>query len=115
MEVALRRLDGVADVSISVQKQTVEITYEPETSFRPGDIRAAVATANVEIVRFQIAARGRVQEEESKRFFVAGKDKLLLVDSPKVPSGDPIWIWGTIDDSGDPLELKVTEHKTPKR
>ncbi|MBI4483635.1 MAG: heavy-metal-associated domain-containing protein [Acidobacteria bacterium] len=115
MEVALRRLDGVADVSISLQKQTVQITYEPGTSFQPEDIRAAVARAEVEIVRFQIAARGRVQEEGSKRFFVAGKDKLLLVDSPKVPSGHPIWILGTIDDSGDPLELKVAEFKIPKR
>jgi hypothetical protein len=43
-----------------------------------------VAKADVKVVRFRIVARGRVYEEGGKRFFVAGKDKFLLVASPKI-------------------------------
>ena len=114
MEIALRRLEGVDKISISISEQRFQITYKSGASFQPWELRDAVAKADVEVVRFRIAARGRVYEEGGKRFFVSGKDKFLLVASPKISSEGPVSIEGTVDDSAEPLQLKVLQFKPVK-
>ena len=114
MEIALRRLDGVDKISISISQQRFQVTYKAGASFQPSDIRDAVAKAEVEVVRFRIIARGRVHEEGAKRVFVAGKDKFLLPASPKIPSEQPISIEGMVNDSAEPLQLKVLQFKLLK-
>src|SRR5438093_9736113 len=103
MEIALRRLDGVDKISISVSEQRFQVTYKSGASFQPRDIRDAVGKAGVEVVRFRIIARGRVHEEGGKRFFVAGKDKVFLLASPKIFSESSICIEGTVDEFAQPL------------
>src|SRR5437879_3481695 len=112
MEIALRRLEGVNKISISISEQRFQVTYKSGASFQPWDIRDAVA--KVEVVRFRITARGRVHEEGRKRFFVAGKDKFLLVASPKISTEGLISLEGTVDDSTEPLQLKVLQFKSLK-
>ena len=114
MEIALRRLEGVDKISISISEQRFQVTYKSGASFRPWDIRNAVAKAGVEVVRFRITARGRVHEEGGKDFLVAGKDKFLLVASPKMPSIGSISIEGTVDDSAGPLQLQISQFKLLK-
>jgi hypothetical protein len=111
METALRRLDGVDKISISISQQRFQVTYKPGASFQPREIRDAVAEAEVEVVRFRISARGRVDEEKGERFFVAGKEKFLLVADSKVPFEGPVSIEGIVDDSAAPLRLKVLQSK----
>ena len=116
MEIALRRLDGVDKVAISIERQAFVVLYKPGASFRPDDLRDAVAKAEVSVVQFHIQARGRVQVEGAKRFFVAGKDRFLLVSSSKVaadkmPADTPLLVGGDIDDAASPLQLRVTEFK----
>jgi hypothetical protein len=114
METALRQLEGVDKISISMTEQNFEVTYKPGAVFQPSDIRAAVGKAGVEVLRFRISARGRVEEQEGKRFFLAGKEKFLLAGSPKIPSDSPVSIEGTVDDSAEPLQLEVLELKPLK-
>ena len=114
MEVALRRLEGVDKISISISQQRFQLTYKPGASFQPAQIRNAVAKAEVTVARFQIDVHGRVLEEGGKRFFVAGKDKFLLTASPKIPAEGMVSIEGTVDDSGEPLRLKVSQFKSLK-
>ena len=111
MEIALRRLDGVDKISISISEQRFQVTYKLGASFHPRDIRDAVGKAGVEVVRFRITARGRVHEEAGKRFLVAGKDEFLLVASPKMPSKGSISIEGIVDDSARPLQLQISQFK----
>jgi copper chaperone CopZ len=114
MEIALRRLDGVDKIWISISEQRFQVTYKAGASFQPQDIRGAVAKAGVEVLRFRITARGRVHEEAGKQFLVAGKDKFLLVASPKMPSKGSISIEGTVDDSAEPLQLQISQFKPLK-
>src|SRR5262245_66320030 len=102
MEIALRRLDGVDKISVSISKQRFQITYRPGAKFQPWDIRDAVAKAEVVVLRFQIAARGRVFEDGGKRFFVAGKDKFLLVASPKMTYAEQVLVVGVVVASSMP-------------
>ncbi len=114
MEVALKRLEGVDKISISISHQRFLLTYKGGASFQPSEIREAVAKADVEVVRFRIAARGYVEEEKGKQFFVAGKDKFLLTASPKISSEQSTWIEAAVDDSAEPLRLKVLQFKSMK-
>ncbi|HEY2986247.1 MAG TPA: heavy metal-associated domain-containing protein [Candidatus Binatia bacterium] len=107
METALRRLDGVDKISISTTEQKFQVTYKPGAVFKPAEIRAAVGKAGVEVLRFRISARGRVQDEGTQRLFFAGKQKFLIAGAPKIPSGSPVSIDGIVDDSRQPLQLKL--------
>jgi len=107
VEIALRRLEGVAGVSISQSTNIVAVTYKPGTAFDPAGIREAVAKVEAEVVLFQIVVRGRIQAEGTNRYFLAGKDRFLLVDSAAVPSETPVTITGTVDDSAKPFKLKI--------
>lgn len=112
MEIALRRLEGVDRVAISIQRQQFVVLYKPGTSFQPKDLRAAVGEAAVSVIRFQIQARGQVKNEAGKLFFVSGKDKFLLVNSPKMPADTPLLVGGDIvNDKVAPFQLKVVDFK----
>lgn len=112
MEIALKRLDGVDKVAISIQRQQFVVLYKPSASFQPKDLRDAVGQASVSVVQFHILARGRVFVEGNKPFFVAGKNRFLLVNSPKLPSETLLLVGGDIKKDGvTPLELKVNEFK----
>ena len=112
MEVALKRLDGVDQVAISMQRQQFAVTYTGGASFVPKDVRAAVAQTSVSVIRFQIEARGRVQAQGDKQFLVAGKDRFLLVSPPKMPADQLLLVGGEIlKDSATPMELKVVDFR----
>jgi|SRR3954468_24967379 hypothetical protein len=111
METALRRLEGVDRISISVAEQKFEVTYKPGAVFRPAELRAAVGKAGVKVVRFRISARGRVQEEGGKRFFLAGDDKFLLASAPKISLDRPLSIEGSVDDAAAPWQLRIFKSK----
>jgi len=114
-EIYLRRLSYVDKVNISMANEAVIVTYKPGTSFQPWDIRDALGKTDVGVVQFQISARGSVQEEGGKSFFVAGKDKFLLVAPPKIPSASPVSIEGIVNDRADPMELKILTLKELKK
>lgn len=107
-EVYLRRINGVQDVKISKSQEAVLITFKLGTPFAPWEFRDALERTDVGVAQFQISARGRVQEEKGKRFFIAGKDKFILAaTSIKVPTDSPVTVEGIVNDRTDPMELKV--------
>lgn len=112
MEVAIRRLDGVDQVAISMERQQVAVTYTGAASFEPAALHEAVGYASVSILRFQIQARGRLQVQADRQFFIAGKDRFLLINPPKMPDDQTLLIGGEIlNDSTTPMELKVVGFK----
>jgi hypothetical protein len=113
-EIYLRKLGTIDKIQISKSQEAVMITYKPGASFQPAEIRAALKKTEVGVTQFQIGARGRVEEQAGKRFFVAGKDRFVLVpapNSPKVPAGGPISVEGVVNDQSNPMELKVMTFK----
>lgn len=114
-EINLRRLvAGVDKVTISMAKEAIVVSYKPGASFHPRDIREVLNPVGVGVLQFQISARGRIQEQGGKRFFVAGKDKFVLVagaNAPKIPPGIPVLIEGIVNDRPDPMELKIVTFK----
>ena len=86
------------------------MTYKPGATFQPAEIRTALKKTEVGVAQFQIGARGRLQEQAGKQFFVAGKDRFVVVpapNSPKIPVGSTVSIEGIVNDTANPMELRV--------
>src|SRR5205809_2997472 len=109
-EFYLRRLPSIDKVDISLKNEAVMVSYKPGSSFQPKDLREIFQKTDVAVTQMQISARGRVQEQAGKRFFIAGKDKFLLVsaaNSPQVPTNTPVAVEAVVNDRVDPMELRV--------
>src|SRR3989441_12574677 len=109
-EFYLRRLPSIDKVNISLKNEAVLVSYKPGSAFQPKDLREIFQKTDVAVTQMQISARGRVQEQAGKRFFIAGKDKFLLMsaaNSPQVPVNTPVTVEGVVNDRVDPMELRV--------
>ena len=113
-EFYLRRLPSIDKIDISLKNEAVMVSYKPGSSFQPKDLREVFQKTDVAVTQMQISARGRVQEQAGKRFFIAGKDKFLLVsaaNSPQVPANTPVAVEAVVNDRVDPMELRVMTFK----
>ena len=116
-EIYLRRLPEIDKVTLSTSRELALITYKPGTQFDPWAIRDALERTDVDVLQFQISARGVVSEQGGKKFFLAGKDKFELMASPesaKIVKGTPLLIEGIVDDRFDPMQLKILVSKPAK-
>jgi hypothetical protein len=113
-EFYLRRLPSIDKVNISLKNEAVMVSYKPGSAFQPKDLRDIFQKTDVSVTQMQISARGRVQEQAGKRYFVAGKDKFLLVtaaNSPQVPAETPITIEAVVNDRATPMEVRIMTFK----
>jgi hypothetical protein len=113
MEIALKRLDGVDKVTISMERQQFVVLYKPNAVFQPTLIREAVAQSAVSVLKFHVQARGRVQKLGSGLVLIAGTAQFALTaDSIKLPVDQPIIASGDIvNDKKIPYQLKVIDFK----
>jgi len=109
IEAALRKLPYVEKVSVSMSKQLVAVVYKPGGgSFRPQELRDGIGQADVRVAEFHVSARGVAKEEDGKVFFVAGKDRFLVLNS-KLPLDVPIGVMALVNDSTNPFQIKVDD------
>jgi hypothetical protein len=115
-EVGLLRIEGVDKVTISRSNESVMIAYSPDARFQPEEIRKVLAPLFVDIKLFQVRARGRVEDQGGKRFFVSGENLFVLAtpagNAPRVSSNAPVVIEAVLNDQLDPMELTVLTVKT---
>ncbi len=115
-EINLRRIEGVDKVTISRSNESVMIAYSLGAVFQPEKIREVLAPLFVTIEVFQVRARGHVQEQDGKLFFVAGNVRFVLAPAaagaPEVPSGTPVVIEAVLNDQLNPMELSVLTFTT---
>jgi hypothetical protein len=109
METAVRRLDGVESVSISMQARQLEVGYAPNARFQPQGIREAVAQVAVHVDQLVIVARGRLVREGEGAYFVAGQERYLVEDFSSIPEGKLISITGIVDGSEPPYRLLIMQ------
>ena len=112
-EVRLRRLDGIAKLSISKSREKVVVFYKPDARFRPDELQQALGKTGVKVTEFRISARGQVLEEGGRKVFVAGSDKFLLVRSAHMPPVGPAALEATVDVEARPMQLDVISSSQP--
>ena len=109
-EINFKRIPGVDQVKISLSQEAIMLTYKPGATFSTRQIRDVLKPLDVGVVQFQIGARGRIQEEDGKRFFVAGKDRFSVSSDPRsaaAPLSTPIRIEAILDDHANPMAIKI--------
>lgn len=112
-EVYLRRLDGIAKLSISKSGEKVVVFYKPEARFNPDELQQALGKTGVKVTEFRISARGQVVDEGGKKVFMAGADKFLLLGSSHMPPAGPISVEATVDVKAHPMQLEVISSTPP--
>jgi copper chaperone CopZ len=111
-EYYFKRLDGVDKVTISLSQEAITLTYKPGAAFDPAAIRRILKSMEVGVVEFQINARGRVEEQGGKRFFVAGKNRFAMAAAPNPPPVGPlVSIEAILNDGVTPMEVKILNFK----
>ena len=110
MEVALRRrLEGVADVSISQQQQTAAVAFVTGTHlFSPAAFRDAVAEADVDVLSLEADVCGVVDDRNLLRSSTHDRRPLVRLQGGSTHAGTAICVSGPLDDRVEPLELEVT-------
>ena len=102
---------------VDQQSNIVFVTYDPNTHFEPAVLRNAAKEADAAFLVIQILARGRILEEGDKHFLVAGEDRFLLIEpsasAPPLPAASDtvLSVVANVDDSADPMKLKVVQSK----
>lgn len=102
---------------VDQQKNIVFVTYKPDTRFDAKILREAADKAGAAFVLLQIVARGRVIEEGAQHFLIAGEDRFLLIEpaagaTPLPAASETILtVVASLDDSSDPMKLKVVQAK----
>jgi len=113
-ELYFKRMPGVDKVAISLSQEAIMLSYKPGAPFDPEGIRKILEPLKVGVEQFQVSARGRVQEQGGKRFFVAGKTKFVLAanaNAAAIPPGIPVSIEAILNDHLAPMELKILNFK----
>ena len=111
MEVALRRrLEGVADISISQSKQTAEVTFDNgDHAFSPQAFRKAVDEAGVVVLRFDVDACGVIEQDQQQRWLAAGNTRWRITSEREMPTARLVCASGTLDDRNEPATFDVRE------
>jgi|SRR5579862_8785937 len=113
-ELYLKRLPNVDKVVISMKNEAVMVSYKAGSTFQPKDLRDVLKKTEVGVSQLQISAKGRVQDQSGKRFFIAGKDKFVLIagsNSAQIPLNAAVSIEAIVNDRVDPMELRVMTFK----
>lgn len=113
-EIQFRRIAGVEAVKISLSTETVVLSYEPGATFAGLPIRQVLQPLGVGVLRFEVSALGRIEQQGEKRYFVAGKNRFAVVPPASgnaVRAGAPASVVGIVDDQKDPPELKILSFK----
>ena len=100
-----------------MQSNVAFVTFKPNTHFDPALLRNAAEKADTAFPLIQIVARGRIVEEGSKHFLVAGEDRFLLIEpaasAPPLPAASDkvLTVIASVDASAEPVKLKVVQSK----
>jgi copper chaperone CopZ len=106
IEFALKQVEGVNRISVSMGKQMVAITFKEGARFTPDKYRSAIAKAEVRVKTFNVAMRGKAEQAEGKTYFVAGQDRFQIASPPKdLPLGVAVGVMAVVDDSTQPYTI----------
>jgi copper chaperone CopZ len=111
-EYYFKRLDGVNKVTISLSQEAITLSYKPGAAFDPAAIRRILKSMEVGVTQFQITAKGRLQQDGGKQFFVAGKNRFALAAAGNAPpAGASASIEAILNDGVTPMEVKILSFK----
>jgi len=114
IELALKQVEGIDRISVSMSKQMVAVTFKEGARFTPAKYREAIAMAEVRVKAFHVAMRGTAEKDGDKTFFVAGQNRFLIESPPSnLPLGVAVRIMAVVDDSTEPYSITSLDDVQP--
>jgi hypothetical protein len=105
LEAALRQRLNALDVSVSLERQTVDLEFSYGSPFASGSFREAVEEGGAEVQRIEIEACGTIATAEGRSWLTSGSTRLLLDGSGPFVTGTEVCVTGELQDQVQPPRL----------
>lgn len=119
-ERALRRLEGVATVRVTLEQKAAYVSLKAGAVFEPGKFRAAIKSASQEARTLELRLRAAVERQDGRYYLrplrVAQRFTIrrgALTSKLDALVGKQVRARGTIVSDGPPLELDLVEILPP--
>jgi hypothetical protein len=105
LEAALtQRLSAVA-VSVSLERQTVDLEFPPGSPFASVSFRDAIKEGGADVQRIEIEACGTIDTVDGQSWIKSGTTRLLLDGSGPFVTGTELCVTGELQDQVQPPRL----------
>ena len=107
LEAALSRRLDPAEISISLERQTVTLTFQRSSPFASASFRQTVKESGGDVHRVDIEACGTIEEAEGRPWITSGSARLLLEGTVPAVTGADVCVTGELQDLITPPKLVV--------
>jgi hypothetical protein len=105
LEAALRQRLSAVDVSVSLERQTVDLEFPPSSPFASVSFREAANEGGAEVERIEIEACGTIDTSDGQSWIKSGSSRLLLDGSGPFVTGAEVCVTGELQDQARPPRL----------
>jgi len=120
-ERALRRLEGVATVRVTLREKTARVTLKTDAVFEPEKFRAAIKSASQQVRAFELRLLAAVEQRDGQYYLrrsSVGQRFLVHAGGALTAklggfAGKQVRATGRLVSSSSPLELQLTEIAPP--
>ena len=105
LEAALKQRLSAVDISVSLERQTVDLEFSPSSPFASVSFREAVKEGGAEVQRVDIEACGTIDTVDGQSWIKSGSTRLLLDGSGPFVTGTEVCVTGELQDQVQPPRL----------
>jgi len=105
LEAALRQRLSATDISVNLERQTVDLEFPPSSPFASVSFREAVKEGGAEVQRLEIEACGIIDAADGQSWIKSGSTRLLLDGSGPFVTGTEVCVTGELQDQVQPPKL----------
>ena len=109
LETALRQRLNAVDVTVDLQRQTVDLEFPPSSPFASVSFRQAVKEGGAEVQRLEIEACGTINTTEGRAWITSGSARLLVEGSGPFATGTEVCLTGELQDLVRPPKLVIAD------
>jgi hypothetical protein len=105
LEAALQQRLSAAAISVSLERQTIDLEFPPGSPFASVSFREAVKEGGADVQRVEIEACGTIDTVDGQSWLKSGTTRLLLDGSGPFVTGIEVCVSGELRDQGQPPRL----------
>lgn len=105
LEAALKQRLSAAGISVSLERQTVDLEFPPSSPFASVSFREAVKEGGADVQRVEIEACGTIDTVDGQSWIKSGSTRLLLDGPGPFVTGTEVCVTGELQDQVQPPRL----------
>lgn len=109
LEAVLRRRLDAVDITVNLERQTVDVEFAPSTPFASRSFREAVTEGGADVQRVEIEACGKVDTADGRRWITSGSARLLLEGPGSFDTDTEVCVTGELRDLVRPPTLVIAD------